>query len=108
MAIVKALLVFALVGYGGLLALLYFAQRSLMYFPETARTPPADAGLPTAEEVTLDTADGEKVIIWHVPPRGEKPVILYFHGNGGALRYRADRFRALVYQAIVAAPSRRP
>jgi hypothetical protein len=35
------------------------------------------------------------VIAWHIPPRGEQPVILYFHGNGGALRYRADRYRAL-------------
>ena len=26
---------------------------------------------------------------------GEAPVVLYFHGNGGALRYRAGRFQAL-------------
>ncbi|MDO8534733.1 MAG: alpha/beta hydrolase, partial [Xanthobacteraceae bacterium] len=31
-----------------------------------------------------------------VPPRGDKPVVLYFHGNGGALWYRTERFRALV------------
>ena len=43
-----------------------------MYFPDTRRTPPADAGLRDAEEVVLDTADGEKVIAWHVPPRGEQ------------------------------------
>jgi len=36
------------------------------------------------------------VIVWHLPPRGEKPVVLYFHGNGGALRNRVDRFRALI------------
>ena len=85
----------ALVIYGGLLALMYFAQRALMYFPETFRTAPADAGFAVAEEVTLDTADGERVIVWHVPPRGDKPVIVYFHGNGASLRYRVDRFRAL-------------
>ena len=43
----------------------------------------------------VDTADGERVLLWHVPPSGDKPVILYFHGNGGALRHRVDRFRAL-------------
>ena len=43
----------------------------------------------------LDTADGEKVIAWHVPQRDDKPVVLYFHGNGGSLRYRVARFRAL-------------
>jgi hypothetical protein len=66
-----------------------------MYFPDTQRTPPADAGLRDAEEVVLETADGEKVIAWHLPPRDDKPVVLYFHGNGGSLSYRVDRFRAL-------------
>ena len=74
---------------------MYMAQRSLTYFPETVRIPPADAGLAGAEEVVLDTSDGEKVIVWHLPPRGNKPVILYFHGNAGSLRYRVERFRAL-------------
>jgi uncharacterized protein len=76
-------------------ALMFFAQRALMYFPERVRTAPAAAGLPQAQEVTLDTADGEKIIAWHVPPRGDKPVVIYFHGNGGSLRLRADRFKRL-------------
>jgi fermentation-respiration switch protein FrsA (DUF1100 family) len=88
-------LIGVLVVFGGFVAFMYFAQRSLMYFPDTRRTPPADAGLPGAQEVVLDTADGEKVIVWHLPPRGNKPVMLYFHGNGGSLAYRVDRFRAL-------------
>jgi len=81
--------------YLALVAVMYLAQRSLMYFPETLRTSPGEAGLPEAEEVTLDTADGERVIAWYIPPRGDQPIILYFHGNGGALRHRVDRFRAL-------------
>jgi fermentation-respiration switch protein FrsA (DUF1100 family) len=81
--------------YCGLVALLYLTQRALQYFPERFRTAPAAAGLPEAEEVELDTADGERVIAWHLPPRGEKPVFLYFHGNGASLRWRVDRFRAL-------------
>jgi fermentation-respiration switch protein FrsA (DUF1100 family) len=88
------LLLGVLVAFGGFVALMYVAQRSLMYFPDRERVPPAAAGLPSAEEVALDSA-GERVIVWHVPPRGEKPVVVYFHGNGGALRHRADRFRAL-------------
>jgi fermentation-respiration switch protein FrsA (DUF1100 family) len=82
--------------WAGFGALMYVAQRSLMYFPDKARTTPAAAGLPQAEEVVLDTADGEKVIAWHVPPRGDRPVVLYFHGNGGALSHRVDRFRRLI------------
>ena len=85
----------ALVAFGGFTALVYVTQRSLMYFPERLRTAPAAAGFAAATEVMLDTADGEKVIAWHVPPRGDKPVVLYFHGNGGSLRYRVERFRAL-------------
>ena len=94
MTLLKWLVVAAAV-YGGFVALIYAAQRSLMYFPERLRTAPAAAGLGMAEELMLDTADGEKVIVWHVPPRGDKPVVLYFHGNGGSLRLRVDRFRAL-------------
>src|SRR5438552_11782039 len=96
MLTVKWTLVGVVVGYTALLALAYVTQRSLMYFPEKVRTPPAAAGLPEAEEIFLQTADGEKVIAWHVPPRGDKPLMLYFHGNGGALSWRADRFRALI------------
>src|SRR5262245_18363916 len=89
------LLLGLLVAFGGFVALMYVAQRSLMYFPDRQRTAPAAAGLPQAEEITLDTADGEKVIVWHIPPKGERPVVLYFQGNGGGLNLRADRFRAL-------------
>jgi uncharacterized protein len=82
--------------YGGLIALLYVAQRSLQYFPERQHMTPSASGLPEAEEAVLDTADGERVIVWHVPPRGAQPIFLYFHGNGGSLRWRDKRFRALI------------
>jgi uncharacterized protein len=95
MATLKSFLILAVVFYGGLMALLYIAQRALQYFPESFRTAPSVAGLPEAEEVVLDTDDGERVIAWHVPPRAQAPVVLYFHGNGASLRWRVDRFRAL-------------
>jgi uncharacterized protein len=81
-------------------AMLYVTQRSMMYFPETLHTTPAQAGLPSAQEVTLTASDGVKSIAWHVPPRGDRPVILYFHGNGGSLRYRVDRFSKLLADGI--------
>ncbi len=95
MASLKSAIIIALLSYTGLCALLYFGQRALMYFPDRARTLPIDAGLPQAVEEVLASTDGAKVIVWHVPPRGDKPVVLYFHGNGGSLSYRANRFRAL-------------
>src|SRR5262249_38117185 len=95
MAVLKWMLITALVFYCGMVTLLYLTQRSLQYFPERFRTSPAAAGLPPADEVVLAAADGERVIVWHVPPRGEKPVVLYFHGNGASLRWRSERFRTL-------------
>ena len=95
MALLKWTLIVLLVGYVGVVAVLYFVQRALMYFPDAARISPAAAGLPGAEEILLETPDGEKLVAWHVPPRGERPVVLYLHGNGGALSHRAARFRLL-------------
>ena len=99
MTLVKWIFI-AAAGYLAFAALMYFVQRSLMYFPETVRTAPAAAGLPQAQEVVLDTADGEKVIAWHVPPRGDAPVVIYFHGNGGSLRLRVDRFRRVAAAGV--------
>ena len=96
MSALKWLLLIAALGYGGLLALMYVFQRSLMYFPDRARTPPVVAGLAQAEEVTLTSADGEKLIAWHVPPRQAKPLVIYFQGNAGGLDLRAGRFKWLI------------
>ena len=95
MSTLKWFMLYAILGYGALVALLYLTQRAIQYFPERFRTAPAAAGLPQAQEVVLETSDGERVIAWHVPPRGKKLVVLYFHGNGGSLRLRVDRFRDL-------------
>jgi len=94
MSALKWLLV-AAAGYGALLALMYVFQRSLMYFPDTKRTPPVLAGLPQAEEVALVSSDGEKLIAWHVPPRAGKKLVIYFQGNAGGLDLRAERFGRL-------------
>jgi hypothetical protein len=82
--------------YGGFVALIYLVQRYFQYFPERMRTLPSEVGLPEAKEVVLETADGERVIVWHVPPRGGQPIFLYFHGNGSSLRWRFERFSALI------------
>lgn len=82
--------------YGALLVLMTVFQRKMMYFPDPTRHPPAQAGLAEAEEVTLKSSDGERLIAWHVAPRAGKPVVLYFQGNGGALDLRVGRFRWLI------------
>jgi fermentation-respiration switch protein FrsA (DUF1100 family) len=96
MTSLKWLLACAVVLYVGMVALLYVTQRSLLYLPDRLRTAPDVAGMPEAQEIELATADGERVIVWHVPPRDGMPVVLYLHGNGASLRWRTQRFRALI------------
>ncbi len=43
----------------------------------------------------LTTADGEKVIVWHVPAKPDRPVVLFFHGNGDFLAGRVRRFKGI-------------
>ena len=92
MTALKWILVLVVLGYGGLLALMYVFQRALMYFPDLTRTSPAAAGLPQAEEISLISADGETLIAWYVRPRGAKPVVIYFQGNAEGLAARVGRF----------------
>lgn len=97
MAILKWSAIIVIVGYIGLLAAVYLLQRTVMYpAPQIGRTSPAAAGFPQAEEITLDTADGEKAIAWHVPPSDGKPVVLFFHGNGEVLAWRVPRFSSII------------
>lgn len=96
MSLLKWLLVVVSVIYFGGLAVLYFNQRAMLFpIPSVERTPPDVAGLPQAEEHVLTTSDGERVIVWHVPARPDRPVILYFQGNGDLLAGRVSRFRAI-------------
>lgn len=95
-----ALLKWLLIGLAGLyacgLAVLFVRQRAMLFpIPPVGRTAPDQAGLPEAEEHVLTTADGEKVIVWHVPAKPGHTVVLYFPGNGDVLAGVAPRFRAL-------------
>src|SRR5882672_9571526 len=97
MTVLKWLLIVVSVGYGCGLAVLFFAQRSFLFpIPTAARTTPQAAGFAEAEEHVLATADGEKIIVWHVPARPGRPVVLYFHGNGDFLAGFFGRFRDLI------------
>ena len=97
MTVLKWLLIVVSVGYVGGLAALFLLQRSFLFpIPQVGRTTPAAAGFPQAEEHVLTTADGEKVIVWHVPAKPGHPVILYFHGNGDFLAGFFIRFRDMI------------
>jgi fermentation-respiration switch protein FrsA (DUF1100 family) len=97
MTILKWLLIVVSVAYACGLVALFLAQRSFLFpIPTATRTTPQAAGFPEAEEHALVTADGEKVIVWHVPAKPGHPVVLYFHGNGDFLAGFFGRFRDLI------------
>src|SRR5262249_58771146 len=45
---------------------------------------------------TIPSSDGERLSAWHAPPRGYKPVVIYFHGNAEIVPWRAERHRATI------------
>jgi len=97
MTFLKWLLIVVSVAYACGLVMLFLVQRSFLFpVPTAVRTSPQAAGFPEAEEHLLTTADGEKVIVWHVPAKPGHPVVLYFHGNGDFLAGFFGRFRELI------------
>ena len=61
MAGLKWIFIVAAAAYVGLAALMYLRAARADVLPRTLRTAPAAAGFPQAQEVMLDTADGERV-----------------------------------------------
>ncbi|MBW3539758.1 MAG: alpha/beta hydrolase [Planctomycetes bacterium] len=96
--------------YAVICMVLGFFQRSLMYFPTQAgRIDTAEAGLADGRlhEIDFTTADGLNLRGWHLlagdrccaPDQCDeelaagRPLVLFFHGNGGDRRGRADDAR---------------
>jgi uncharacterized protein len=89
-------LVIVVVGYSSLVAVVFFGQRASMYRPPSkVRTSPASVGMSNADDVIIDTNDGEKLVAWHVPPRDGQPVVVFFHGGADLLSWRVTRFLGL-------------
>src|SRR6202051_543159 len=97
MTVLKWLLIVVSVSYLAGVAVVFFKQRSMLFpIPPVARTAPTAAGFPQAEEHVLTTADGEKVIVWHVPAKPGHAVVLFFPGNGDFLAGRVSRFEGMI------------
>jgi hypothetical protein len=79
--------------YVSMVAGLAAFQRRLQYFPDRRLVHLAQTGMRGGEELRLATEDGETLVAWLFPPKDGLPLILYFHGNAGALADRVPRFR---------------
>ncbi len=79
--------------YCGLVGLLAWQQRRLLYLPDRRRPNLQAAGVDGALAVTVHTSDGLDLMAWWIAPADETmPVLLYLHGNGGNIENRAQRF----------------
>jgi uncharacterized protein len=80
-----------------LLAVVWFAQRTLIYFPDPYVRDAAAAGLSDVEQVAFDTEDGVKLGGWFVPgrPAASPLTVVVFNGNAGNRSYRAALANAL-------------
>jgi uncharacterized protein len=95
-AVLRLIVILIAGGYAAGVALLYLAQRRFVFVPPAyAHLSPAAAGWPEAQETIVDTADGERAVVWYAPPRGDSPVVIYFHGNGEIIASRAPRHHQL-------------
>jgi fermentation-respiration switch protein FrsA (DUF1100 family) len=79
-----------------MLAVVWFFQRRLIYFPMSAPVPAAATILPAAEEVSFETEDGLRLAGWFVSPAGaSRGTVLVFNGNAGDRSFRAPLAAAL-------------
>ena len=86
--LLQATLAFYLLSFGALAAF----QRDVLFHPDAQVVSPAAADVP-AQEIHLTTTDGESLVAWKIDPPPGRPLIVYFHGKGGILADRAERFR---------------
>ncbi|MDB5492259.1 MAG: hypothetical protein JWO78_2108 [Micavibrio sp.] len=97
---IKEVLIPVVLVYVLLHIFLFSNQRYLMYAPDTARSSPASAGAADMMSVSVHPADlNQSLEGWYKAPADpSKPVILYFHGDGGGIAGRAGVAQALIKQ----------
>lgn len=79
-----------------LMALAYFGQESLVFFPDrTLRATPALVGL-RFEDVRLTTDDGVGLGAWWVAPPRPRGAVVFAHGNAGNISDRLDAVKLFV------------
>ncbi len=68
-----------------------------MYHPSSGTQSPERVGLPEMDPVKIKTEDGLSLLAWWAKPSSvDKPVVAFFHGNGGRIGYRNFKVRPLL------------
>ncbi|GAA6211386.1 alpha/beta hydrolase [Hyphomicrobiales bacterium 4NK60-0047b] len=84
--------------YMGIALALFFLQRKLVFSPDPTYVSPDDIELKGINEVVLKSKDGLKLYSWYAKAAANKPTFLFFHGNGGNVANREEKFRQLMAQ----------
>ncbi len=84
-------LIIALLVYLGSLAYLYFNQRNMIYFPDTSRP----ATVNGVQDAKVTTTDNLTLWGWFLPSQGDKPIVVFFHGNAGNYSHRIGKAFAI-------------
>ena len=100
MAVLRFVLIFAVLAYVAIAGFMYVKQRSFEYFPGRTGVPPQALGLVGVTEQRVKTPDGETIVLWYAPAQPGKPTVLFFHGNGGEISGRHERFAYLQSQGL--------
>lgn len=69
-------------------------QRQLLFTPSNRAPSPAEAGLEAVVEHVLNAEDGTRIKLWHAPASAGAPTVLFFHGKGGEIAGRPQRWAA--------------
>lgn len=98
MSVLRWLLVFGLTAYFAALLLVFVFQRSFLYLPDRQEITPVEAGLNDFAAVEIGAKPGAMTSWWRPPAKADSPIIIMFHGNGGALAGRSGLYSAIAGQ----------
>jgi len=96
----KQILLIAGVIFASVLFLMYVFQRHLIYFPDRHVPDLKKFQAQDMVVVTLQTRDNIKLKSWYIPPKKNKPIVLYLHGNAGHIGYRMPLAREFIKSGL--------
>jgi fermentation-respiration switch protein FrsA (DUF1100 family) len=86
---------YPVVGAVAVIGTLSFFENSLVYFPTTAKEHWIEPSDLPHQDVALSLLDGTPIHAWWCQKNGAKGALIFCHGNGGNLSFRAEEYRLL-------------
>ena len=84
--------------YSIVLAVLFVAQRHILFRPDRTMPLAERVGQPGLEAIRVASTGGLDLLAWYLPAPPGAPVVLYLHGNAGHIGHRGERVRHIAAQ----------